>query len=129
MPNQARPTLVALDDAIRSPHGGFDVAVKYRLVTYALGGDWRHWVCAINAQRSGVCLRFLYGVLLDDPHGVLRPGSANLMTLDLARGGPVDRAAVAGFVTQAVAKYEYFRANDRAVNEAARTTGRDRRTH
>jgi hypothetical protein len=33
-------------------------------------------VCAIDATKKGVGLRFLYGVLLDDPRGVLEASRA-----------------------------------------------------
>jgi hypothetical protein len=59
----AAPVVLALDAAIHTAQPDLDVAVKYRIITYALHGDWRTWVCAIQATKKGVCLRFLYGVL------------------------------------------------------------------
>lgn len=114
----------ALHDAVLAAHPGFDVAVKYRILTYALGRDWRHWVCAVNVQRSGLCLRFLYGVLLEDPRGVLRPGSAQLMTWDLARGTELDPQAVADYVREAVSRYEYYRENAAAVSASAKAAAK-----
>lgn len=89
----AARSLALLDAAIRKAHPDFDVAIKYRLLTYALHNDWRHWVCAINATRNDVCLRFLYGTLLDNPLGVLRAGTSTLMTWDFKRGEAIDAAA------------------------------------
>jgi hypothetical protein len=43
----AARTVTALDEAIRAAHPGFDVAIKYKILTYALAGDWRTWVCAV----------------------------------------------------------------------------------
>lgn len=116
----AAPSLTDLDSAILAAHKDFDVAVKYRILMYALHRDWRHWVCAINATKNGVCLRFLYGVLLEDPRSVLRPGTSTLMTWDFGRGEAIDAAAVGAYVTEAVGRYDYFRANDKAVTEAAK---------
>src|SRR5260221_1922359 len=90
---RAKPLVIDLDDAIRKVHPEFDVAVKYGLLMYALRGDWRTWVCAIGAGNSGVALRFLYGVLLDDPKHVLRAGSSVLMTWDFALIDAVGTAA------------------------------------
>ena len=61
---------------------------------YSLDADWRTWVCAVDASKKRVSLRFLYGVLLDDPKGVLRKGSSVLMTWDFAFGESVDAKAV-----------------------------------
>jgi hypothetical protein len=40
----AAPIVVALDDAICTAQPDLDVAIKYRTLTYALGGDWHTWV-------------------------------------------------------------------------------------
>ena len=37
----AAPMVIALDDAIQTAQPGLDVAIKYRILTYALSGDWR----------------------------------------------------------------------------------------
>ncbi len=96
---------------------------------YALGRDWRHWVCAIDAHpKKGVGLRFLYGVLLEDPKRVLRPGSSVLMTWDFAPGAAVDPAAVRAYVTEAVARYPDYRARERDILEASRAAAAARRT-
>jgi hypothetical protein len=114
------PVLRALDAAITAAHPELDVAIKYGLCMYTLGGDWRHWICAINVQRSGACLRFLYGVLLDDPLGVLRKGSAQLMTWDVAPDATIDAAAVGGYVSDAVARHAYYREHAVEINAASK---------
>lgn len=114
--------LRALDAAIRAARPDLEAAVKYGILMYTLDGDWRHWVCAINAQRQGVCLRFLYGVLLDDPLGVLRKGSAQLMTWDVRRGEEVDAEAVAGYVREAADRHDHYRANAAEIGAAAKAT-------
>jgi hypothetical protein len=123
----AVPLVVALDEAVRKAHPGFDVAVKYRILMYALRGDWRTWVCAIDATRKGVCLRFLYGVLLDDTRGVLRAGSSVLKTWDFAFDDVVDPAAVGAYVAEAVARHDDYKANTRAVLDASRAAAGTRR--
>ena len=124
--------VLALDEAVRGAGPGFDVAMKYHIVTYALAGDWRHWVCALDAGRDrgakGVSLRFLYGVLLADPAGVLRPGSSTLMTWDLRRGQEMDLAQVAAYVREAVGLYPDYRARSKEITEAARAAAADRGT-
>jgi hypothetical protein len=116
----AAPLVTALDNAIGKAHPGFDVAIKYKILLYALGGDWRTWVCAIDARKNSVGLRFLYGVVLDDPRRVLRAGSSVLMTWDFAVGDSVDSAAVGAYVSEAVTRYADYKANSAKVLEAAR---------
>ena len=121
--------VAALDQAIRTAHSDFDVAVKYKMLMYALGGDWRHWVCAIGETSKGVALRFLYGVLLDDPRGILRSGSSVLKTWDFGFDDVVDQAAVGAYVAEAVRRYGEYRANAAEVLDASRAatkTGRGR---
>jgi hypothetical protein len=112
--------MIAVDEAIRAAHPGFDSAVKYHLLMYALDGDWRTWVCAINATKKGVCLRFLYRVLLDDPLGVLRAGSSVLKTWDMAFGEELDVAGVSAYVAEAVRRYPHYKANAPTLLEQAR---------
>lgn len=123
----AVPVVTALDDAVRAAHPAFDVAIKYRMLMYALDGDWRTWVCAIDATRKGVSLRFLYGVLLDDPLGVLRSGTSVLETWDLGWDTDVDAAAVGAYVREAVAGYPRYKADAPAVEAAAKAAGPRRR--
>ncbi len=123
---RAKPLVIDLDDAIRKVHPEFDVAVKYGLLMYALRGDWRTWVCAIGAGNSGVALRFLYGVLLDDPKHVLRAGSSVLMTWDFALIDAVDTAAVGAYVAEAVARHEEYKANAPKILEASRASAKAR---
>ena len=116
--------LIALDEAIRAAHPDFAVAVKYKMLMYALGGDWRHWVCAIGETNKGVALRFLYGVLLDDPRGILRSGSSVLKTWDFGFDDVVDQAAVSTYVTEAVGWYGDYKANAAEVLHASRAAAK-----
>lgn len=129
---KAAPVVIALDEAIRSAHPDLEVAVKYKILMYALRGDWRTWVCAIDATTKGVCLRFLYGVLLDDPRGVLRAGSSVLKTWDMSFDDDVDPTSVGAYVTEAVARYDEYKATSRAVLDASRAAakpGRQPKAH
>ena len=126
--DQERTALVsALDAAVRQAEPGFEVAIKYNLLMYALKGDWRHWVCAIDAHpKKGVGLRFLFGVLLDDPRHVLRGGTSVLMTWDFGPGEPVDAAVVQAYVREAVSKYADYRANEKSILTSSRESAADR---
>ena len=84
----------ALDRAIRGAGPELESAIKYKILMYGLHGDWRTWVCAVDATTKGVGLRFLYGVILDDPLSVLRAGSSVLKTWDVGFDDAIDAAAV-----------------------------------
>jgi len=105
------PLVTALDAAVRAAGADLDVAIKYRLLMYALRADWRHWVCAIDARPGRVSLKFLYGVLLEDVRHVLRPGTSVLMSWDFAAGDEIESEAVTTYVREAVARYPEYRAN------------------
>jgi hypothetical protein len=122
----AAPLVVALDAAVRSAHPELDATVKYKILMYALRGDWRTWICAIGATRKGASLRFLFGVLLDDPRRVLKAGSSVLMTWNFVFGDPVDPAAIGAYVTEAVSRYDYYKANSTEVLEKSRAAAKKR---
>ena len=108
---KAVPVVRTLDKAIRRAHPQLDVAIKYRILMYSIDADWRTWVVSINAVRNRVGLQFLYGVLLDDPRGVLRAGTSVLKTWDFGFDAQVDAGAVAAYVSEAVSKHDHYRAN------------------
>ena len=116
---RAEPNVRTLDRVIRKTHPEFDVAIKYKILMYALKGDFRTWVCAINAGRKRVALNFLYGVMLDDPRHVLRAGSSVLMSWDFGFTEVVDEAAVGAYVAEAVRRNAEYKANRPAVQAAA----------
>jgi hypothetical protein len=122
--SKVAPVVIALDEAIRAAHPDFDVAIKYKMLMYAIGGDWRHWVCAIGETNTSICLRFLYGVLLDDPRGVVRSGSSVLKTWDFGFDEVVDPEAVSAYVAEAVWRYCEYKANAAEVLEASRAAAK-----
>ncbi|HVC77897.1 MAG TPA: DUF1801 domain-containing protein [Candidatus Micrarchaeaceae archaeon] len=121
---RAKPLVIALDKAIRKARPDFDVAIKYGLLMYALHSDWRIWVCSIGAGPNGVALRFLYGVLLDDPRRVLRSGSSVLKTWDIALDDKVEATAVGAYVLEAVARYDEYKASAPEILKASRAAAK-----
>ena len=102
------PLVRALHEAVRTAAPELVVHIAYRMLMYTRGRDYRHWVCAIGPTKSAVCLRFLYGVLLDDPRGLLRPGASTLMTLDIPSLDALDVGLVGDYVRQAVAQLDTY---------------------
>jgi len=62
-----------------------------------------------------VCLRFLWGVLLEDKHKVLRAGTGILRTIDYPAGSEVNAQLVAEYVAEAISKRDYFVAHEHAL--------------
>jgi hypothetical protein len=99
------PLVRALHAAVREAAPELTVAVKYHMLMYAVGGDYRRWVCAIGVTKNAANLRFLYGVRLSDPARVLRAGTSHLMTWDIASEEALDAPAVQAYVREAVARH------------------------
>jgi hypothetical protein len=108
-----------LDRVIRTTQPDLEVAIKYRILMYALQGDFHTWVCAINSGRRRVALNFLYGVMLDDRRKVLRAGSSVLMSWDFEFDEEINAEAVGAYVAEAVRRNPEYRANRKAVQDAA----------
>jgi heat shock protein HslJ len=107
--------IVELDRLVRAAAPELDVAVKYRMLTYAIGRNWWRWVVAIGVTKQAVNLRLLYGTRLESGTGVLRPGSSHLATLDLLPGAPLDAGLVARLVREAVERHAEFLAAEGAA--------------
>jgi hypothetical protein len=105
------PLARQLDRLIMSAGPALHTRIAYKILLYALGSEKRTWVCAIDVRAKVVSLRFLYGVMLDDPGRVLRAGTSTLMTLDLASMEQLDAGLVTDLVGQAVARFEDFKAS------------------
>lgn len=117
---RGEPVVRRLDRAVRKAHPQFDLAIKYKILMYALKGDFQTWVCAINGGRRHVALHFLYGFLLDDPRKVLRAGSSVLMTWDFPFDEEVDSDAVGAYVAEAVRRNPEYLANREGILDKAR---------
>ena len=101
----ARDTVRTLAHAIDAVGADFDRKVTYRMLVYTFDARWHHWVVAVGASKQVVNLRFLYGRLLDDPAGILRPGSTTAASADFASAAHVDPDLVSAYVREAVEKH------------------------
>jgi hypothetical protein len=108
-----------LDRIISATRPDLEAAIKYKILMYGLNRDFHTWVCAINSGRRRVSINFLYGVMLEDPRRVLRPGSSVLMSWDFDFDEEIEPAAVAAYVAEAVAKNQDYKTNRQAVQDVA----------
>jgi len=89
-----------------------DAAMKWNKLTFALKGDFHHWICAIGVTKKSVGLNFHYGGLLSDPGGIFRAGDSKfLRKIEYQSIAAVDDAVVLDFIRQALEKHQYFKAN------------------
>lgn len=102
------PLVVELDRLVRAAAPELGAAVKYRMLTFAIGGNWWRWVCAISVTKQAVNLRLLYGTRLESGVGILRPGSSHLANLDIAPGAALDADLVTRLVREAVERHPEF---------------------
>jgi hypothetical protein len=81
-----------------------DVAVKWRRLTFAQGGDFHHWICGVHRTKSAVDLVFHSGGLLRGPDSRLIGGASRfLRKLEFGSLDEVDEAMVLRFVNEALA--------------------------
>lgn len=100
-------TLAALVRAAADPQE----AVKWGRLTFTVGGDWHHWVCAVAVTKSAVTLVFHKGVLLADPAGLLRGTGRYVRQVDHATAsGRTD--AVTALVREAVLRQKDMLGDD-----------------
>lgn len=102
------PLTRELDRLITTAEPALLTRVAYRMLMYHLGTDKARWVVSIDVRDKVVTVRFLWGVLLDDPRGILRGGTSTLMNLDLPSPDALDAPLVTDLVHQAVARYPAF---------------------
>ncbi|MET0901059.1 MAG: hypothetical protein ABWY45_24360 [Mycobacterium sp.] len=86
----------------------FDVAVKWRQLTFALDGDFDHWVCAVAASRDRVELKLHFGSLLTDPAQVFVTDSSKFVRKLRFQTSP-EPTLIADYVTRAVRALPEFR--------------------
>ncbi len=111
------PVVLALDRAVAAG-ADLDTRISYQMLTYAVAGDFRHWICAIGVSKKAVNLRFLFGSLLNDPAGRFRAGTSPILrTLDFASVEEVDEQMVTDYVRDAVSHLDYFRARALGLQE------------
>jgi hypothetical protein len=99
-----RPLVLALDEAVRAAGDQLESRYAYRMLLYSRPGQPRsRWICGISTSSKRVHLRFLFGTSMPDPRGILRGGTATLMSIDYASLDDVDAAVATAYVRDALA--------------------------
>ena len=91
-------------------HAELDSAIKWRQLTFALDGDFDHWICAVAGTSRQARLTFHFGALLDDVAGAFAPSDTKYVRrITYASAGDVDEAIVADLLSQALDAFPRFR--------------------
>jgi hypothetical protein len=99
-----RALVHALDEAVRAAEGELESRYGYGMLLYSRPGQPRsRWVCGISTSSKGAQLRFLLGTSMPDPRGILRGGTATLMSIDYASLEDLDASVATAYVRDALA--------------------------
>ena len=74
----SQPVAVRLIALIRE-RGPLAVGIRWRQLTFAVDGDFDHWIYAVSANRKRVHLVFHFGTMLDDRSGAFEPSDAKFI--------------------------------------------------
>jgi hypothetical protein len=91
-------------------HSKLDAAIKWRQLTFAVDGDFDHWICAVAGTSRQARLTFHFGALLDDVEGAFAPSDAKYVRrITVTAAGDVDEGTVADLLSQALDALPRFR--------------------
>ena len=101
--------------AIVSEHAKLDAAIKWRQLTFAVDGDFDHWICAVAPTKRGANLAFHFGSMLTDSADAFAPSDAKYVRkISVASADEVDEDAVRDLLTQALDTLPRFRRQARS---------------
>jgi hypothetical protein len=99
----------------------FDVAIKWRQLTFAVDGDFDHWICAVAATSRQARLTFHFGSMLRDSAGLLEPSDSRYVRkIGFSSAKDVDAVALRDLLTEAIDTLPRFRATRRGLVPPAR---------
>ncbi|MGV0740977.1 DUF1801 domain-containing protein [Mycolicibacterium sp. XJ870] len=111
LPAATRPIAERLVSIITG-YASFDAAIKWRQLTFAVDGDFDHWICAVAATKHQVHLVFHFGSLLREPGAGFEPSGSSKFVRKLGYNSvdDVDDAVVRDLLTQALEALPRFKA-------------------
>lgn len=104
---EVRATAELIATAVRAS-ANLSCAVKWRQLTFAVDGDYDHWICAVSATKRSAALIMHFGSLLD--HDRFDPSEAKYTRrITYRTPAEVDVGAIRDIVGQAVDTLPQFR--------------------
>lgn len=98
-----------LHSIILSVDKRFRSSIKWKMLTYAINGDFHHWICAVSITKKNIGLAFHFGGLLDDEkHLLVKGGSKFFRKIEIDSLHKIDEAAIKELLLQAIDNLPYF---------------------
>lgn len=115
---QTQEIIKAIVTVIVSTEHNLVMAIKWRRLTFALNGDFHHWICGIEITKSYVGIIFHFGRLLEDPHHKFKLGASRFMgKIEIRALDELESDVIRNFIDQAVGKLPYFKANWKTLKD------------
>jgi hypothetical protein len=115
---QATEIVKKLFDVINSVDNRLTSDIKWRQLTFALEGNYHHWICAIAVTKKSVNLVFHFGGLLDDPNKILIAAASKFFRkIEFQSVDNIDEKQIKKLIFQAIDKLPYFKENWKTLNK------------
>ena len=96
----------------------YDVAIKWKQLTFAFNNDFNHWICAIGTTKKSVNLVFHFGGLLEDKNNLFKTGTSKfLRRIEHKTLSDINEKQVNVLLNQAIDKLQYFKDNWKDINK------------
>lgn len=103
-------------EIIQESNISFNIAIKWKQLTFAIENDFHHWICSINITKKFVGLNFHFGGLLEDPDNHFLSGTSKfLRKLEFKNAAEINSALINNFLIQATKKLPYFKENWKSI--------------
>ena len=105
-----QPIVIRLTEIIGSSKESLSCDIQWGQLTYAIDGDFHHWLLGIKMTKKFVGLVFHFGGLLDDPQGIFICSTSKFSRkIEYRRVEEIESEVVLGFLEQALEKAAYFK--------------------
>lgn len=106
-------------EIVENSGSDLDTAVKWKQLTFAIRGDFHHWICSIKKTKKFIGLNFHYGGLLDDKTNSFSVGTSRfLRKIEYRTLADVKEGVIQDFIAQALSKHQYFKDNWKELQKA-----------
>lgn len=114
-----------LHSIVQSVSNRLQYSIKWKKLTYAIDGDFHHWVCAISITKSNVGLVYHFGGLLNDERHLLIKGDSKFFRkIEIKNSHNIDEDVIREFLLQAIDKLPYFIENWKEIQGIVPSSGK-----
>jgi len=117
-PETLQQIAIRIMEIINLSHPDIKAAMKWGQPTFALNGDFHHWICSVQVLKNKVSLTFHFGGLLSDEKNRLIAGTSKfLRKIEYDTPDSIDEEEIKSFIQKAVEKLPFFKENWRELNK------------